>query len=265
MDGNAIRNRLSAIEQENSVRILLASESGSRAWGFASPNSDYDVRGIYVRSVEWYLSINVENKRDVIEVSEGELDIALWDLRKALKLGAKSNPALFEWFVSPHVYIDTAESHYISAQLAPFYSPRRAAYHYRQMAKNNFDRYLQGNRVKLKKFLYVVRPILVLHWLSEIHFSHDSIVPPILFSVLFDESVRRGNIRDNVAYEIVKLVERKCAGDELGESGQNWILYDYLNSELIRLETLPYKLPDSDARPEWLNDTFLHVIYDKVV
>ena len=76
---NPIINRLQELEAENNVKILYACESGSRAWGFPSATSDYDVRFIYLRPVEWYLSI--EQKRDVIEYPvENDLDISGWDL-----------------------------------------------------------------------------------------------------------------------------------------------------------------------------------------
>jgi len=105
-----ILERLAAIEHTELVHILYACESGSRAWGFASPDSDYDVRFIYVRPRDWYLSIDLERRRDVIERPiEGVLDINGWDLRKALQLMRKSNPPLFEWLHSPLVYRAQAE------------------------------------------------------------------------------------------------------------------------------------------------------------
>jgi predicted nucleotidyltransferase len=108
--GAIILERLAAIEQTEAVRILYACESGSRAWGFASPDSDYDVRFPYVRPRDWYLSIDLERRRDVIERPiEGVLDINGWDLRKALQLMRKSNPPLFEWLHSPLVYRAQAE------------------------------------------------------------------------------------------------------------------------------------------------------------
>ena len=101
-----ICSKLHEIEKENNVKILLAVESGSRAWGFASPDSDYDVRFIYVRPKEDYLRL--ENVRDVIELPiDDVLDINGWDLQKTLRLLYKSNPTLFEWFSSPIVYLET--------------------------------------------------------------------------------------------------------------------------------------------------------------
>jgi predicted nucleotidyltransferase len=65
------------------------------------------VRFLYARPVEWYLSIDLEHRRDVIEVPiAGNLDINGWDLRKALQLFRRSNLPLLEWLGSPIVYYE---------------------------------------------------------------------------------------------------------------------------------------------------------------
>jgi len=124
--------RLDAIEAENDVRILYACESGSRAWGFASPDSDYDVRFIYARPREWYLSIDTQKRRDVIECPiEGLWDVNGWDLRKALGLLAKSNPPLLEWLGSPIVYRqDGSFVAGLQALAEEYLSPRSSRLHY---------------------------------------------------------------------------------------------------------------------------------------
>lgn len=99
-----IQDRLNTIEQQHDVKIILAIESGSRAWGFASPDSDWDVRFLYVHREPWYFKVHAG--RDVIETGIeqhplGELDINGWELRKSLQLLHKSNPALMEWLQSP--------------------------------------------------------------------------------------------------------------------------------------------------------------------
>lgn len=105
-------NRLRVAESEHHTKVLLAIESGSRAWGFASPNSDYDARFIYANRPDWYLSVGLEEKRDVIEYPIVEdMDINGWDLRKALRLFSKSNPGFVEWIQSPIVYERTGTFH----------------------------------------------------------------------------------------------------------------------------------------------------------
>lgn len=102
-----ILQRLHTAEVEHGVRVLMAIESGSRAWGFASPNSDYDVRFIYVHPAHWYQAVDLEERRDVIEYPiVDDIDLNGWDLRKALRLYWKSNPALVEWLQSPITYME---------------------------------------------------------------------------------------------------------------------------------------------------------------
>ena len=107
-----IKEKLSQIEERENIRILYACESGSRAWGFASSDSDYDVRFIYVRPKEFYLKL--ENTCDTLECELNEIyDISGWDLKKMLRLLNRSNPSIFEWAASPLVYKTTKEWDYI--------------------------------------------------------------------------------------------------------------------------------------------------------
>src|SRR5258708_18331952 len=102
-----IMRRLAVAERDEGVRIVLAIESGSRAWGFASPNSEFDVRCIYVRPADWYLAVDLEERRDVIEYEiTDDIDLNGWDVRKALRLFWKSNPTVVEWLQSPIKYIE---------------------------------------------------------------------------------------------------------------------------------------------------------------
>ena len=154
-----IKEELNKIEAAEDVRIIWSAESGSRAWGFASPDSDYDVRFIYVRNRKDYLRLNPV--RDVIEWQLDEvLDISGWDIRKALQLLYKSNPTLFEWYNSPIVYRETEEAQWLKDMLPQYFSMKKSLYHYLSMAKSNYHKYLQGEEVRLKKYFYVLRPIL---------------------------------------------------------------------------------------------------------
>ncbi len=137
-----IVERLGRIEEEENVQMFLAVESGSRAWGFPSVNSDYDVRFIYAHRPEWYLSIDVEKKRDVIERPiVDHIDVSGWDIRKALTLLQKSNPPLLEWLQSPIIYREHTDiAQRFRALLPEYYSPTARFYHYLNMAKGNFKR-----------------------------------------------------------------------------------------------------------------------------
>lgn len=220
-----ILSRLHEIEAEENVRIVYACESGSRAWGFPSADSDYDVRFLYVRPLEWYLSIDV--KRDVIEgpVQDG-LDISGWDLKKALRLFRKSNPPLLEWLGSPIVYLEqytAAES--MRGLLPDYYSPTACQYHYLHMALGNYREYLKGDVVWIKKYFYVLRPILAMNWIER-----GWGVVPTDFNILMDKLA----IEPPVAKEIARLLAAKRAGAELDRGPRIETLSRFIEEELDR-------------------------------
>lgn len=159
---NIIKNKLKEIEEKYDVKILLAVESGSRAWGFASTDSDWDVRFIYVHRPTWYGT--VFPGRDVIEVmdKENNLDFSGWDLRKALALLYKGNPPLLEWLKSPIVYQSIPEAVSELKTLASgYYDVKSAIYHYIHMADGNWRAYVNERpMVVMKKYLYIFRPLL---------------------------------------------------------------------------------------------------------
>ncbi len=174
-----IMDALRDIEAQHHVTILFACESGSRGWGFASPDSDYDVRFLYVHRLHWYLTVSPG--RDVIEVPiSGDLDINGWDLRKALGLMRESNPTLLEWLRSPIVYREAADTMaQVRALAAQVFSSAKAWHHYASMAKKNFREHLQADVVRYKKYLYVLRPLLAARWIRTCPG-----VPPMRFAEL---------------------------------------------------------------------------------
>ncbi|TIH07031.1 nucleotidyltransferase domain-containing protein [Pseudomonas leptonychotis] len=180
-----VLRELKAIEAQHEVTVLYACESGSRAWGFASPDSDYDVRFVYVQRQPWYL--RVDAPRDVIERPlSDELDIGGWELRKTLHLLRKSNPTLLEWLDSPLVYRSESGAAEQLRELAEqFYCPTAARHHYLSMAKKNFRGYLQDEQVRFKKYLYVLRPLLAVRWIDQ-----GLGRPPMTFAALLDATVR---------------------------------------------------------------------------
>jgi len=245
-----VRNALSRLEAERNVRVVYACESGSRAWGFASHDSDYDVRFLYVHNRDWYLS--VEDRRDVIEEPlTDELDVSGWELRKALRLLRKSNPPLLEWLKSPVVYssdpVFTAEFRALSER---FYSPRRCFSHYLHMACGNWRHYLEGRAsVSLKKYLYVFRPLLACRWIER---SLGQV--PMLFADLVNQVLDERDARE----ALEALVARKVAGDELSESPPDELLSQFVAAELLRLEGLD-RPEDVSGDVEELNAFFRHV------
>lgn len=245
----AILERLNAIEQAELVRILYACESGSRAWGFASPDSDYDVRFIYVHPRDRYLSIHVERRRDVIERPiEDLLDINGWDLRKALNLMYKSNPPLFEWLHSPLIYREQPGFRQAMLALTPtYYSPRGCAWHYLHMARGNQREYLRGDVVRLKKYLYVLRPLLAVRWLE----SGRGVVP-MPFDELVTTLIPPGELRD----AIDQLLAAKQGGAELAWGPRIPALSDWIVAELARLEAGPALESTTNPGSELLDQTF---------
>lgn len=174
-----IINKLNEIEQKEHVKIIYAVESGSRAWGFESIDSDYDVRFIYVRDRKEYLCL--DEKPDVIQLPIDEVfDISGWDIKKALKLLYKSNPSLLEWFASPIVYKETIEASYIREVIPFYFSQKNLFYHYQRMAKTSL-KYMNDERVPVKKYLYILRCIL-----SSQYIVNDKKQPPIEIEKLIE-------------------------------------------------------------------------------
>jgi predicted nucleotidyltransferase len=174
-----VREELARIEREHDVRVLLAVESGSRAWGFASPDSDYDVRFVYAHRKDWYLS--VVEQRDVIEeMLPGDLDVSGWDLRKTLRLFSKCNLALNEWLGSPLLYSEVAGFRAQLTALIPiFFNPIAAIHHYRSMAEGSFNDNFADGQIRIKKLFYVLRPLLACRWIEK-----SISQPPTEFSAL---------------------------------------------------------------------------------
>jgi predicted nucleotidyltransferase len=227
-----ILRRLKEIEQVHSVRILFACEAGSRAWGFASPDSDYDVRFIYVRNLEWYLSYNIESKRDVIETAiTDDLDIQGWDLKKALYLFTRTNGSLIEWLTSPTVYMKRGLAEpgtYITDILASTISfganETALCYHYSHMARGNAREYLFKDQVRLKKYLYVIRPLLAV-----MHIEAGYGIPPVNFLELVHKVAP-----ESILPGITSLLKAKAATNELGLGDPIPEINAFIETELHR-------------------------------
>ncbi len=226
-----ILQRLARAEQEHDVRILFAIESGSRAWGFASPNSDYDVRFIYAHPPQWYQAVDLEERRDVIEYTIiDDIDLNGWDVRKALRLFWKSNPAFVEWMQSPIRYMQSGCFHARALTLLPeVYAIESGIHHYRSMAKTNDRGYLHAAQVPLKKYFYVLRPLLSVLWLERY-----GTPAPIEFHAL----LHLINDQPALLDEIGALLERKRHAPEMGLSAPIAPIDIFIGSELDRLETL---------------------------
>ena len=243
-----ILSKLKQIEKQHRVTILYACESGSRAWGFPSKDSDYDVRFIYLRSIDWYLSLYPQSY--VIELPiENSLDINGWDIKKALQLFAKSNPPFYEWLGSPIVYLET---HSIVQNLRDlslvFYSPMASLFHYLHMARGNFRQYLQSDQVWTKKYLYVLRPLLAILWIEK-----SLGVVPTDFNVLVQKII----VEPKLKSEISKLLELKMAGAELDEGPKIEIINKFIEQELNRFDHKTVVSNNRKSSTEKLDQLFL--------
>jgi predicted nucleotidyltransferase len=233
-----IEAHLSAIETGCGVRVLYACESGSRGWGFSSPDSDYDVRFIYVHPLPWYLQVSAQ--RAVIELPvSNELDISGWELRKALGLLKKGNATLIEWLDSPVVYcadVDFLHAMREAARLT--HQPERSFHHYMHMARKNFREHLRGDTVRLKKYLYVLRSLLATLWIEQ-----GRGVAPMQFQDLVDAIVIDPALRH--AIDELLIIKRAAMESEYGRSLP--IINAFIDAELTRLEAVLPPLPsDTD-------------------
>jgi predicted nucleotidyltransferase len=232
-----IETRLASIEAEHQIKIIYACESGSRAWGFPSPDSDYDVRFIYVHPLEWYLKLDED--RDVIDLPiedtpVGLLDVGGWDLRKTLRLLSKSNPVIWEWLQSPICYGSNLDLREYRNILDPFFSPITACHHYLSICRNTMNQALDGPTVKIKKYFYMLRPLLAALWIER----HRA-VPPIELALLLPVIDNQAEIQKC----ILDLQERKQHIDEQVPIPRIATIDGFLGSELNRLQEAAKLLP----------------------
>ena len=252
MIGTTIHQKLNEIEERENVRILHCVESGSRAWGFASPDSDYDVRFIYVRPIEFYLKLG--KTRDVIEWQLDEtLDINGWDLQKALRLLHSSNPTLFEWARSPIVYRTTETWQQISQMFDGYFVLRSGLYHYLSTAVGNYRDHLKGDTVKLKKYFYVLRPLLACRWILK-----DQTPPPMLFRDLVDAC-----LDEELKPVVDDLVKRKMQTPEIGAGPRIDALNAYIERSIPEIDAAIQALPE-ERKKGWveLDRVFAEVVME---
>jgi predicted nucleotidyltransferase len=243
--------RLAELEASEAMRIVYACESGSRAWGFASADSDYDVRFLYVRPAEWYLSIL--ERRDVIELPiDDALDITGWDLRKALQLFRKSNTPLMEWLGSPVVYLERGGvAEQLRGMREAYYSPLACAHHYLNMARGAAEECVRGERVRLKKCFYALRPLLAIQWIER-----GWGVAPTEFGALVDGLALGPELRAGIA----RLLEIKRAAGEVDSGPRIAAVSDFIAAELARLEAWGLDLPAVAAPAEPLDALFRRAV-----
>lgn len=241
-----IKGKLTEIENQHNVRILYACESGSRAWGFPSPDSDFDVRFIYAGKQDDYLSII--DKKDVVDLPVNDvLDIGGWDIRKSLKLFLKSNSPLYEWLQSPIVYSEDLDfGRELRSLMHEYFSLRAGGHHYYSMAFNTINNDLQADQVKIKRYFYALRSALACKWIAD-----RQTVPPMEFGKLMvqvEDEIFRGAIDE--------LLKTKLISDEKTLIDRVKVLDDWLDAALLSCKNSISGLSSVHKKPEELNIIF---------
>jgi uncharacterized protein len=247
-----IRNILKGIEQKKNIKILYACETGSRAWGFPSPDSDYDIRFIYMHERDWYLSLS--QRKDTIEIMDGDLDITGWDLRKCLTLLKKSNTPLIERFQSPIEYyaVDGFKDEF-KKLIENYYSPIAVFFHHYSLAKNFWMDLKDKDEFKLKSYFYLIRSLLSCNWIIE-----DNSVLPMEIEGLMKY------IDEDFKDELRKLIVLK------GTVGEKYFHKkdDKLNERILNLfemiELSKENLVANKVDMSLLNEFFLKMLYAEV-
>ena len=247
-----ILEKLKEIEQTKNVEILFAAESGSRAWGFASPDSDYDIRFIYKHDLDYYLSLF--EKPDVIEfMTADDLDGSGWDLRKTVRLLAKSNAPLLEWLHSPVVYYQNEAFANQMRQLAKdCFSPIASLHHYLGITKNFMD-VCQQEEVKLKSYFYALRTALAGKWIIE-----NNSFPPVDFLELLPIAPT------HIQEKIKELIRLKANQNETYLHPKETLITDFLMETVKFNQENASGLSSGKKCNERLEEVFRGMIINKI-
>lgn len=208
MTQQKILNHLHRIAEERHIRLLYACETGSRGWGFASPDSDWDVRFVFAHPKDAYLSVNEPQDTITLMLEDqgDELDFNGWDLRKTLHHLRKSNATPFEWLQSPFVYLEEPgfreELWALSGQ---YFAPRSTVHHYLGICHNAIKTGIADGHIKIKKYFYILRPLLAAMWAAD----HRS-VPPMEFGKLLPQIENRTLLMAAISH---LLAEKEVAAE----------------------------------------------------
>ncbi len=251
---NKICNCLSNIEKENGIHILFAGESGSRAWGFASPDSDYDIRAIYCHPQAWYLSLNEHPQETIEAMLPNDFDVSAWDLRKTLRLFAKCNPSLNEWLGSPTIYKKTSPFFEdLKAHIPTYFNPIKATHHYLALARNAYNEtnHIEPPTLTIKKLFYALRGLLAAHWTTTFQ-----TMPPTEFSRLLEID----DLPKDILTIIAEVQEQKKTAHEHFTVLMPPQLHDFYLKKRLSIEDKAKSLSIHHTSIEPLNELFLRTI-----
>ena len=245
-----VPQKLKEIEKEYGVRVLYAAESGSRAWGTSSPESDFDVRFIYIRPRDDYLRL--EPFRDVLEFPiEDGWDMCGWDLIKTLRLLHSSNSQIYEWFASSVVYVDAGFSERFRPVLDAYFSARTAVYHYLHQAQLKRKQVLRAEIPKVKHYLYTLQHLASARWIL----SHQA-MPPVSFhrvTAILPEEIR---------LEAEKILQRKLTADPLMPC--HLAPEDWIAEESARIRQMLEQIPREPEKDWEMLDRFFLAELERV-
>lgn len=251
-----VRRRLAILEDERQIRVLYACESGSRAWGFASTDSDYDVRFLFARPVEQYLKL-----RPPVDAFDEQIvddfDFGAWDIRKTCELMRKSNPPLLEWLDSPFVYLANTE---VVSRLRTlrdvYFDPKKTVYHYLSMTNNVWRTHLSGeaNPVR-KKYLYALRPLACIAYIEANHAMAPTRFSDVLRGIAWPAEVMK---------HVDQLIEDKQHSREIGTAPANEVLNAHIEKSLAEVETIAEKLKPNSESTAQLDQLICDVILNRV-
>ncbi len=236
-----INEVIASLEEERNIQVLYACESGSRAWGFESPDSDYDLRFIYAHPQSWYLGL--QKQRDVIDLMlPNDLDLSGWDLAKTLRLFSTCSLALNEWLDSPICYWQRNGFREELVNLIPsFFNSRKAVHHYLSMAKGTAKDNFDGPRIKIKKLFYILRPLFACYWIEA-----NNSMPPTIFQSMLNENLANRSLLEIIA-EIQKQKEIAVEAEVIETPIK---LVDWIQSSIIYFEETEPNFP-SGENPGW--------------
>lgn len=247
-----ICERLKEIEAERGFQIIYACESGSRAWGFASEDSDYDVRFIYHWAANDYLSIHSPTDQVDLGVDAENLDFSGWDLRKSLPLFRKSNGSLMEWLHSPVVYFEDGEIMQAwRALVSDYFVPKATSVHYLGLSRKMWLGSIEKDQITAKKYLYILRSLLSTRYIVE----NLSPVP-----VKFADTMAAIELDSHVVSAIEAMIAEKANQNEADEIARVPVLDQFIETERERLETAVDGLPGEQGSIDCLNNFFRNSI-----
>jgi uncharacterized protein len=244
-----IINKLEEIEQQNNIKLLFACESGSRGWGFPSPDSDYDVRFMYVRPVRFYLSV-VDRRYDIHFPITDELDVYGWDIRKVLQLVRKSNTTPFEWLQSPVIYKEQEGFKESLFALCQHYFSRRAnIHHYLGIAKSSLESIAEDGEMRIKKLFYVLRPLLAAKWCLEKNSIAPMTIEPLM--TLLPPALQK---------QVQELITLKAGASESFPVNIDNELRTYVENEFAATSEASTSIPRDQFDADMLDDFFVKTI-----